>query len=87
MEDFAFIGGRWNNSGHGMNGEKTPAQKLAETFNVTRGAMTEYALNQNWFGRAMCISARIGTMARRKMVAISPAGRNARDHAIRQIPV
>ena len=59
--------------------ERTPAQ-LAKTFHVTRGAMT------NTLGKlemAGYIHIRPDwDDARRKMVAISPAGRNARDAAI-----
>jgi DNA-binding MarR family transcriptional regulator len=61
------------------NDEKSPAQ-LAKAFHLTRGAMT------NTLGRLE----RAGYIhirpdwddARRKFVAISPAGRAARDHAI-----
>jgi DNA-binding MarR family transcriptional regulator len=59
--------------------ERTPAQ-LAKTFHVTRGAMT------NTLGKlemAGYIHIRPDwDDARRKMVAISPAGRSARDAAI-----
>ena len=64
------------------DGEKTPAQ-LAETFNVTRGAMTNTLNKLVWAGYVHIRPD--WEDARRKMVAISPAGRNARDHAIRQI--
>ena len=64
------------------DGEKTPAQ-LAETFNVTRGAMTNTLNKLVWAGYVHIRPD--WDDARRKMVAISPAGRNARDHAIRQI--
>jgi DNA-binding MarR family transcriptional regulator len=64
------------------DGEKTPAQ-LAETFNVTRGAMTN-TLNKLLFAGYVHIRPDWDD-ARRKMVAISPAGRNARDDAIRSI--
>jgi DNA-binding MarR family transcriptional regulator len=64
------------------NEEKTPAQ-LARIFHVTRGAMT------NTLGRLE----RAGHIhvrpdwddARRKLIAISPAGRSARDAAIAAI--
>ena len=64
------------------DGEKTPAQ-LAETFNVTRGAMTNTLNKLVWAGYVHIRPD--WDDARRKMGAISPAGRNARDHAIRQI--
>jgi len=64
------------------DGEKTPAQ-LAETFNVTRGAITNTLNKLVWAGYVHIRPD--WDDARRKMVAISPAGRNARDHAIRQI--
>ena len=64
------------------DGEKTPAQ-LAETFNVTRGAMTNTLNKLVWAGYVHIRPD--WDDARRKMVAISPAGRNARDHGIRQI--
>ena len=67
-------------SWHG--GERSPAQ-LAETFNVTRGAMTNTLSKLEWAGYVHIRPD--WDDARRKMVAISPAGRNARDHAIRQI--
>jgi len=59
--------------------ERTPAQ-LAKSFHVTRGAMTNTL-------RKLEISGYIHIRpdwddARRKMVAISPAGRLARDTAI-----
>ena len=62
--------------------ERTPAQ-LARSFHVTRGAMT------NTIGRldaAGYVHIRPDwDDARRKMVAISPAGRNARDTAVAAI--
>jgi DNA-binding MarR family transcriptional regulator len=59
--------------------ERTPAQ-LAKTFHVTRGAMT------NTLGK-LEVAGYIHIRpdwddARRKMVAISPAGKSARDAAI-----
>ena len=58
--------------------ERTPAQ-LAETFNVTRGAMTNTLSKLEWAG---FVHIRPDwDDARRKMVAISPAGRRARDQA------
>ncbi|MFD2738372.1 MarR family winged helix-turn-helix transcriptional regulator [Sulfitobacter aestuarii] len=60
-------------------GERSPAQ-LAETFNVTRGAMTNTLSKLEWAGY---IHVRPDwDDARRKMVAISPAGRQARDAAV-----
>ena len=65
-----------------LKGERTPAQ-LAASFHLTRGAMT------NTLGKLE----RMGYVhirpdwddARRKMVAISPAGRTARDRALSSI--
>ena len=65
-----------------VGGERTPAQ-LAQTFHVTRGAMTNTLNKLEWAGYVHIRPD--WDDARRKMVAISPAGRNARDHAIRQI--
>jgi hypothetical protein len=53
-----------------VGGERTPAQ-LARTFHLTRGAMTNTL--PDWDD------------ARRKMVAISPAGLAARDAAVAAI--
>lgn len=62
--------------------ERSPAQ-LAETFNVTRGAMTNTLAKLEWAGH---IHIRPDwDDARRKMVAISPAGRKARDTALSAI--
>ena len=62
--------------------ERTPAQ-LASTFHVTRGAMTNTLAKLEWAGY---IHIRPDwDDARRKMVAISPAGRRARDQAISSI--
>lgn len=62
--------------------ERTPAQ-LAETFNVTRGAMTNTLAKLEWAGY---IHIRPDwDDARRKLVSISPAGTNARDAAISSI--
>ena len=62
--------------------ERTPAQ-LAGTFHVTRGAMTNTLTRLEWAGY---IHVRPDwDDARRKMVAISPAGRRARDQAISSI--
>lgn len=63
-------------------GEKTPAQ-LARAFHLTRGAIT------NTIGRletAGHVHVRPDwDDARRKFVSITPAGRAARDHALRAI--
>ena len=65
-----------------VNDERTPAQ-LAETFHVTRGAMTNTLNRLEWAGY---IHIRPDwDDARRKMVAISPAGRRARDTALSAI--
>lgn len=62
--------------------ERTPAQ-LAKTFYVTRGAMTNTLGKLEWAGY---IHIRPDwDDARRKMVTISPAGRQARDAAISAI--
>ncbi|QBF34105.1 MarR family winged helix-turn-helix transcriptional regulator [Thalassococcus sp. S3] len=62
--------------------ERTPAQ-LADTFHVTRGAMTNTLNKLEWAGY---IHIRPDwDDARRKLVAISPAGRRARDQAISAI--
>lgn len=62
--------------------ERSPTQ-LADTFNVTRGAMTNTLNRLEWAGY---IHVRPDwDDARRKMVALSPAGRRARDQAIADI--
>ena len=62
--------------------ERSPAQ-LAKTFYVTRGAMTNTLGKLEWAGY---IHVRPDwDDARRKMVTISPAGRQARDAAISAI--
>ncbi|MEY8843344.1 MarR family winged helix-turn-helix transcriptional regulator [Cribrihabitans sp. XS_ASV171] len=62
--------------------ERSPAQ-LAAVFHVTRGAMTNTLAKLEWAGY---IHIRPDwDDARRKMVAISPAGRQARDQAIQSI--
>jgi DNA-binding MarR family transcriptional regulator len=62
--------------------ERTPAQ-LAQTFHVTRGAMTNTLAKLEWAGH---IHVRPDwDDARRKLVTISPAGRAARDAAIAAI--
>lgn len=62
-----------------VNDERSPAQ-LAKSFHVTRGAMTNTLSKLEWAGY---IHIRPDwDDARRKMVAISPAGRRARDAAL-----
>ncbi|MBT8456516.1 MAG: MarR family transcriptional regulator [Rhodobacteraceae bacterium] len=64
------------------NGERTPAQ-LAKSFHVTRGAMTNTLHKLEIAGH---VHVRPDwDDARRKFVAISPAGRAARDAAIAAI--
>ncbi len=65
-----------------INAERSPAQ-LAKIFHVTRGAMTNTLTKLEIAGH---IHIRPDwDDARRKMVAISSAGRNARDTAINQL--
>lgn len=59
--------------------ERTPAQ-LAETLHVTRGAMTNTLGKLEWAGYVHIRPD--WDDARRKLVAISPAGRQARDYAV-----
>lgn len=62
-----------------LNVERTPAE-LAEAFHVTRGAMTNTLSRLEWAGH---IHIRPDwDDARRKFIAISPAGRAARDAAL-----
>jgi DNA-binding MarR family transcriptional regulator len=61
------------------NAERSPAQ-LAKTFHLTRGAMTN-TLNKLELAGYVHIRPDWDD-ARRKMVAISPAGRQARDAAL-----
>lgn len=61
------------------NEERSPAQ-LAQAFHVTRGAMTNTLNKLEWAGHVHIRPD--WDDARRKMVAISPAGRKARDAAI-----
>lgn len=62
--------------------ERTPAQ-LAKAFHVTRGAMTNTLTKLEWAGHVHIRPD--WDDARRKFVAISPAGRAARDAAIQSI--
>ncbi len=59
--------------------ERSPAQ-LAQSFHVTRGAMTNTLNKLEWAGHVHIRPD--WDDARRKMVSISPAGRRARDTAI-----
>ena len=66
----------------GVQDERTPAQ-LAKAFHVTRGAMTNTLSKLDWAGH---IHIRPDwDDARRKFVAISPAGRAARDAAVQAV--
>ncbi|MCZ7674868.1 MAG: MarR family transcriptional regulator [Roseovarius sp.] len=62
--------------------ERSPAQ-LAKSFHVTRGAMTNTLQKLEWAGYVHIRPD--WDDARRKMVTISPAGRQARDAAIAAI--
>lgn len=62
--------------------ERTPAE-LARAFHVTRGAMTNTLAKLEWAGYVHIRPD--WDDARRKMVAISPAGRAARDAALAAI--
>ncbi|GAB4284104.1 MAG: MarR family transcriptional regulator [Roseovarius sp.] len=62
-----------------IGGERSPAQ-LAKSFHVTRGAMTNTLQKLEWAGYVHIRPD--WDDARRKMVAISPAGRLAHDAAI-----
>ncbi|MBC7163371.1 MAG: MarR family transcriptional regulator [Roseovarius sp.] len=65
-----------------LGDERSPAQ-LAKAFHVTRGAMTNTLSKLEWAGY---IHIRPDWEdARRKMVSISPSGRQARDVAISAI--
>jgi len=65
-----------------VGGERSPAQ-LARTFHLTRGAMTNTLGRLEWAG---WVHIRPDwDDARRKMVAISPAGVAARDAAVAAI--
>ena len=66
-----------------FKGEESTPAKLAERFNVTRGAMTNTLNRLEWAGQ---IHLRPDwDDARRKFVAISPAGLAARDQALKAI--
>lgn len=65
-----------------ISDERTPAQ-LARAFHVTRGAMTNTLTKLEWAGH---IHIRPDwDDARQKFVAISPAGRAARDAAVASV--
>lgn len=63
----------------GQSKERSPAQ-LAKSFHLTRGAMTNTLRKLEWAGYVHIRPD--WEDARRKMVAISPAGRAARDAAL-----
>lgn len=65
-----------------MHEERTPAQ-LAKAFHVTRGAMTNTLTKLEWAGHVHIRPD--WDDARRKFVAISPAGRAARTAALQSI--
>jgi DNA-binding MarR family transcriptional regulator len=65
-----------------LGDERTPAQ-LARTFHVTKGAMTNTLGKLEWAGHVHIRPD--WDDARRKMVAISPSGRRARDAAIQSM--
>ena len=65
-----------------VGGERSPAQ-LAHTFHVTRGAMTNTLSKLEWAGYVHIRPD--WDDARRKKVAISRAGREARDHAVQTL--
>lgn len=65
-----------------LNEERTPAQ-LARAFHVTRGAMSNTLSKLEWAGHVHIRPD--WDDARRKFVAISPAGRAARDAALQAI--
>lgn len=66
----------------GVNDERTPGQ-LARAFHVTRGAMTNTLAKLEWAGHVHIRPD--WDDARQKFVAISPAGRAARDAAVQAI--
>jgi len=65
-----------------LGSERSPAQ-LAKSFHVTRGAMTNTLSKLEWAGYVHIRPD--WDDARRKMVAISPSGRQARDAAMAAI--
>ncbi len=65
-----------------VNDERSPAQ-LAKAFHVTRGAMTNTLAKLEWAGHVHIRPD--WDDARRKFVAISPAGRAARDAAVQAV--
>jgi DNA-binding MarR family transcriptional regulator len=65
-----------------LSEERSPAQ-LADQFHVTRGAMTNTLNKLDWAGYVHIRPD--WDDARRKMIAISPAGRRARDQALAAI--
>lgn len=65
-----------------INEERTPAQ-LARSFHVTRGAMTNTLAKLEWAGHVHIRPD--WDDARQKFVAISPAGRAARDAAVQAV--
>lgn len=65
-----------------VSDERSPAQ-LAKSFHVTRGAMTNTLGKLEWAGYVHIRPD--WDDARRKMVAISPSGRQARDAALAAI--
>ena len=65
-----------------IGAERSPAQ-LAHTFHVTRGAMTNTLTKLEWAGYVHIRPD--WDDARRKMVALSPAGRQAREYAVASI--
>jgi len=65
-----------------LNEERSPAQ-LAAALHVTKGAMTNTLNRLDWAGHVHIRPD--WDDARRKMVAISPAGRAAREAAIQAI--
>lgn len=62
--------------------ERTPGQ-LAKAFHVTRGAMTNTLSKLEWAGHVHIRPD--WDDARKKLVAISPAGRSARDAAVQAV--
>ena len=65
-----------------VNDERTPAQ-LARVFHVTRGAMTNTLARLEWAGHVHIRPD--WDDARQKFVALSPAGRSARNAALQVV--